>query len=128
MGEVRLFPKELLFVNRNMNLVRSVNKKCGSLVNRINVMARYAAQGAKIHYDIMEGAGDVGRLPIQLGGFWFETRLLLYGIVYRLVTLWMKIRGKRGFEDYLDMKQQHAMREMYSQYGFKVPDENTYDA
>jgi len=53
----------------------------------------------------MEGAGDVGRLPIQLGGFWFETRLLLYGIVYRLVTLWMKIRGKRGFEDYLDMKQ-----------------------
>lgn len=43
MKEVKLFPKELLFVNRNMNLVRSVNKKCGSLVNRVNVMARFAA-------------------------------------------------------------------------------------
>lgn len=42
MKQTDLFPKELLFVNRNMNLVRSVNKRCGSLVNRINLMARYA--------------------------------------------------------------------------------------
>jgi aarF domain-containing kinase len=45
MKEADKFPQELLFVNRNMNLVRSVNKKCGSLVNRINVMARYASKG-----------------------------------------------------------------------------------
>lgn len=37
-----LYPKDLLFINRNMNLVRSINKRCGSLVNRINIMARYA--------------------------------------------------------------------------------------
>lgn len=37
-----------------MNLVRSVNKKCGSLVNRINVMARYAQQGSEIENDILK--------------------------------------------------------------------------
>ena len=52
-------PTELLFVNRNMNLVRSVNKKCGSLVNRINVMARYASMGYKVENDILEGYSGI---------------------------------------------------------------------
>lgn len=49
MSEINLFPKDLLFLNRNMNLVRSVNKKCGSLVNRINVMARFASKGSDVY-------------------------------------------------------------------------------
>jgi len=101
MAEVKLFPKELLFVNRNMNLVRSVNKKCGSLVNRVNVMARFAAEGTTVRVDLLEGQAITRHRSFN--GFWFETRLMLYGIVYKLVTLWMKWRGKRGFEDYLDM-------------------------
>jgi hypothetical protein len=32
-----------------MNLIRSINKRMGSLVNRINVMAHYAARGTKIN-------------------------------------------------------------------------------
>src|ERR1700722_13542387 len=40
-----LFPRELIFVSRNMNIVRANNKAMGSPVNRINIMARWAVQG-----------------------------------------------------------------------------------
>jgi aarF domain-containing kinase len=126
--EVHLFPKALLFVNRNMNLVRSVNKKCGSVVNRINVMARFAAQGANVRMDLLERTEIAYNQTRRFDGFWFETRLLIYSLMYKLVTLWMKMRGKRGFEDYLDMKQKEAMSTMYGQYGFRMPDEKTFDA
>lgn len=33
-------PKEIIFVNRNMNLVRSLNKMLGSPVDRVGLMAR----------------------------------------------------------------------------------------
>ncbi|KAG1460769.1 hypothetical protein G6F56_005872 [Rhizopus delemar] len=38
------FPKELIFISRNMNIVRANNKSVGSPVNRLNVMARWAVQ------------------------------------------------------------------------------------
>ncbi len=40
--ETAKFPKELIFVGRNMNLVRSLNKKCGSEINRVNILAEHA--------------------------------------------------------------------------------------
>lgn len=43
--DTSLFPEELIYLGRNINLVRSINKKCGSLVNRVNVMAKYSIKG-----------------------------------------------------------------------------------
>ncbi|CAO3627242.1 unnamed protein product [Mucor fragilis] len=40
-----LFPKELIFISRNMNIVRANNKAIGSPINRINLMARWAVLG-----------------------------------------------------------------------------------
>lgn len=45
MSDMNKFPKELMFVGRNMNLVRSLNKRIGSVINRINIMAKYAVIG-----------------------------------------------------------------------------------
>jgi len=45
LGDTTKFPEELVFIGRNMNLVRSINKKMGSVINRINVMVKYAVQG-----------------------------------------------------------------------------------
>lgn len=45
LSDANKFPDELLFIGRNMNLVRSLNKSMGSSVNRINVMANYAVKG-----------------------------------------------------------------------------------
>ncbi|CAD8142578.1 unnamed protein product [Paramecium pentaurelia] len=47
MKQTDLFPKDLILVNRNMNLFRSFNKRCDSLINRINIMVRYTQQGTQ---------------------------------------------------------------------------------
>ena len=47
LGDTNKFPDDLIFIGRNMNLVRSINKHCGSAVNRINIMAKYSVKGAK---------------------------------------------------------------------------------
>ncbi|KAJ1982069.1 hypothetical protein H4R35_000462 [Dimargaris xerosporica] len=39
------FPKAFIFVGRNMNMVRALNKAMGSPVNRVTIMANYAARG-----------------------------------------------------------------------------------
>jgi aarF domain-containing kinase len=44
------FPHELLFISRNMNLVRSLNKHYGGKVDRISIMAKTAYIGSK--YDL----------------------------------------------------------------------------
>eukprot|EP00478_Filoreta_tenera_P000338 GABV01000338.1.p1 GENE.GABV01000338.1~~GABV01000338.1.p1 ORF type:complete len:471 (+),score=202.47 GABV01000338.1:2-1414(+) len=40
-------PRELVFVGRNMNIVRSNNKSLGTPVNRIGIMVRAAVKGGK---------------------------------------------------------------------------------
>ena len=49
LGDTELLPPALLFVGRNMNLVRSINKELKSPVNRIHVMAEKAVVG--LHSD-----------------------------------------------------------------------------
>ena len=70
--QANLFPSDLLFVNRNMNLVRSVNKKCGSLINRINLMAKVASKGSDQHSRFEE--------------LFFSLRLLLSSVIYSTVS------------------------------------------
>lgn len=40
------FPKELLYISRNMNLVRSLNKFYGGVADRIPIMAHSAFIGS----------------------------------------------------------------------------------
>lgn len=42
LGNTELLPAALLFIGRNMNLVRSINKDLNSPVNRIHLMASKA--------------------------------------------------------------------------------------
>ncbi len=44
------FPKELLFISRNMNLVRSLNKHYGGKADRIAIMAKTAYVGSRLKY------------------------------------------------------------------------------
>jgi hypothetical protein len=46
MQETINFPKELLFISRNMNLVRSLNKFYGGVASRIPIMAHAAFIGS----------------------------------------------------------------------------------
>ena len=44
----RTIPRHLIFVGRNMNIVRANNKDLGSAVNRVGILAEYAAKGASL--------------------------------------------------------------------------------
>jgi aarF domain-containing kinase len=45
LSDTELIPRELIFVGRNMNIVRSLNRELGSPVNRINIMGNWAVKG-----------------------------------------------------------------------------------
>jgi aarF domain-containing kinase len=47
MSETIHYPKELIFISRNMNLVRSLNKYYGGVADRITIMANSAYIGAQ---------------------------------------------------------------------------------
>ena len=44
------FPKELIFISRNMNLVRSLNKYYGGIADRIPIMAKAAYFGTTLQH------------------------------------------------------------------------------
>ena len=50
MNDTIQFPKELIFIGRNMNLVRSLNKYYGGIAERIPIMAKAAYYGTTISH------------------------------------------------------------------------------
>lgn len=48
MNDTINFPKELIFIGRNMNLVRSLNKHYGGIADRIPITAKAAYYGTTI--------------------------------------------------------------------------------
>ena len=44
------FPKELIYISRNMNLVRSLNKFYGGIADRIPIMAKAANFGTSLEH------------------------------------------------------------------------------
>jgi aarF domain-containing kinase len=50
MEDTMNFPKELLFISRNMNLVRSLNNYHGGAADRIPIMAKAAYYGSQLQH------------------------------------------------------------------------------
>ena len=111
-------PRELVLVGRHLNLVRATNKHLGSPVNRVDILARYAADGAVVGGDerggIAVGSGNAsgnasggrGAAPLPPPPRWpvarrllawargvadvvaFRSRLLALSGFYHAVQLW----------------------------------------
>ncbi|KAF9378991.1 hypothetical protein CPB97_009228 [Podila verticillata] len=140
-----LLPKELIFIGRNMTIVRANNKTLGSPVNRINRMARWAVVGlghdmnlwtSRSTGDLLSGTSTISR-NTRLG-FWkalsstlqasfnywmFEAALALMSIAYHVAQfrsyLERTVLGKQsaGFEAVLD----DALKQKLEQeYGIKI--------
>merc|ERR1719464_1575483 len=73
----RTIPRHLIFVGRNMNIVRANNKDLGSAVNRVGILAEYAAKGASL-------AEEKGRF------YYWQYRLNIFGLglYYSWKTQW----------------------------------------
>ena len=50
MKDTMNFPKELIYISRNMNLVRSLNKYHGGVADRIPIMAKAAYYGSQLQH------------------------------------------------------------------------------
>ncbi|KAI8393653.1 ABC1 family-domain-containing protein [Radiomyces spectabilis] len=133
-----LFPRELIFISRNMNIVRANNKVLGSPVNRINVMARWAVRGLSVRND--PSTHEMAKLSITQwmrlhirGTFHtilFDCSLFLMSLSFwivklreRAVSLW-KGTASKGFEDILDDK---LKEQIQRQFGVVV-DDSIFDA
>jgi len=110
-------PKEMIFVSRNLNLVRHNNKVMGSPVNRPYIMAIWAAKGAGKDLQLN-----------QLDYLKFRGVLFFMSISFYITRAWQvlnyKLFGKKtaGFEDMLDgMQAQGGFPS-----GFKI-DPNAFD-
>ncbi|KAI8354585.1 ABC1 family-domain-containing protein [Choanephora cucurbitarum] len=114
-----LFPKELIFISRNMNIVRANNKSVGSPINRINIMARWAVLGIS-----------------NEKGTWLSWRSIVFEFTLFVMTLsfWLVrfrdasnrlIFGSkaRGMEDILDEKMKE---QMFKQFGVQI-DPSVFD-
>ncbi|KAI8851825.1 ABC1 family-domain-containing protein [Chytridium lagenaria] len=140
-------PKELVFIGRNLNIIRSNNKVLGSPVNRINITARYAVQTLSGDWTIWRRNHDTERHQMMirrvddpflhlLDSVWgkvmmwrFETTLFLMSTTFYVTRFWQRITslilgGKgHGFEDVMD----EAIRQaVYHQYGI-VLDKSAFD-
>eukprot|EP00123_Amoebidium_parasiticum_P001628 comp12773_c0_seq1/m.7900 comp12773_c0_seq1/g.7900 ORF comp12773_c0_seq1/g.7900 comp12773_c0_seq1/m.7900 type:complete len:526 (-) comp12773_c0_seq1:114-1691(-) len=97
--DTSLVPQELIFIGRNMNLVRANNKHLKSPVNRVNILVEYASQGS-----IDSTNGVVSRL---IERFKFRSQLFLVNLFYLSTQLWHRVGLMLGlkaaaFEDVLE--------------------------
>ncbi|OZJ04545.1 hypothetical protein BZG36_02714 [Bifiguratus adelaidae] len=111
-----LFPRELIFVSKNMDIVRANNKTLGAPVNRINIMARWAVRG------LGPDTWSPSRQPSQFWqsvsayassklNYWiFETSLFLMSVGFWVTNVRRRLYTTMGwgnassFEDVLDQR------------------------
>jgi aarF domain-containing kinase len=141
LADTEKIPRELMFLGRNLNLVRSNNKYLGSPVNRINMMALWAVQG--IDWRIVNTTPmdekpttrawwePVADRMYPVANYWsFRARLAVISVGFYVtrwvqrVTEWMTGRRALGFEDVLDRQMRDTMRE---KFGIVVT-EKSFDA
>ncbi|KAJ1551591.1 hypothetical protein HK096_007512 [Nowakowskiella sp. JEL0078] len=144
-----LLPRELIYIGRNLNIVRSNNKFLGSPVNRINMIANWAVKQLGTDwkdwarspsanhsnmtfqepsmFDIVQQMMFVVRSRFN---YWtFQAGLFLSSVTFQVVDLWRGFNrlffGKQvaGFEEILDSQMRASMKQ---QYGVTV-DEDAFD-
>ena len=130
LADTEKIPQELIFVGRNLNLVRANNKHLGSPVNRINIMANWAVQGLGNDWSHWGSANTAWQQKSWLGRskasvvprlqyWWFRAQLLVLSVsfhvnrtVQRLLE-WITGRRQYGFEDIMDRQMMKTMKDRF---------------
>ncbi|KAJ3390954.1 hypothetical protein HDU92_000206 [Lobulomyces angularis] len=137
-----LIPKELIFIGRNLNIVRSLNKHLNSPVNRINLMATCAVKSLGPDWSVWErntmrdlsfkrydyNKDFINSFIIffksRLNYLKFQTTLLVSAIGFRfsktlqMLQYYILNTQSGGFEEHLDKQ----MKEASKKIGFEIRD------
>ena len=112
LNNTKLIPRHIVFVGRNMNLVRANNKDLGSPVNRVNILASYAAQGNTLnnsYYNYYKYK-------------WVMFKISMY-YQWTMAYNWLTNNTSKHFEEKID----DSMKLMAQKMGFAV-DEDMFEA
>ncbi|OLQ07116.1 ABC1 family protein C10F6.14c [Symbiodinium microadriaticum] len=83
LGDTAAFPRELLFVGRSLNMIRSANFALGTAVNRVAILAECAAAGAALQ------GGSLASRRMAVWNFHFRVQSLLF--LSKLFQLWQSL-------------------------------------
>ncbi|KAL9646949.1 hypothetical protein ABK040_013807 [Willaertia magna] len=84
-------PKEMMFILRTDNILRSLNRELGAKVNRFSIMARAAARGSSFNKSDLHNWRS--RISATYNQIYFEFRLFLLGFQSYIVTNFFKLFG-----------------------------------
>ncbi|CAE7503252.1 unnamed protein product [Symbiodinium natans] len=80
LSDTAAFPRELLFVGRSLNMIRSANFALGTAVNRVAILAECAAAGATLQ------GGSLASRRMAVWNFHLRVQCLLF--LSKLVQIW----------------------------------------
>lgn len=90
-----LIPLELIFVGRNINIVRSNNKLLGAPINRIGIMAEYAQATVVEYYrNSNQNLSFTDTISLNARGWVFSAQIFLLNLFYRTVNIFNKVSTK----------------------------------
>ena len=123
LGHTRTIPRHLIFVGRNMNIVRANNKDLGSAVNRVGILAEYAAKGASL-------IAEKGRF------YYYQYKMNMFGISlwYTWKSYWKSINevifGENSKVTSFEEDIENQMKQFAKDMGLIVEgvDETMFDA
>ena len=116
LADTGLVPQELIILGRAMNIIRANNQAHGSIVNRVSIMADYAARGADYNREQNYRRHSFGswltreRWVAAANSISFRLRLWAIASAYyttqiwRRVQVWWGIGDASGFEDLLEQR------------------------
>jgi aarF domain-containing kinase len=123
LSDTSKIPKELIFVGRTLNLIRSNNKHFGSPVNRVNIMVMWAIRGlGKSGAVWADGRDSTSMLqtwfisPLHMLQFRIHLAAISTAFYFSKLMEWVqKIMGwqRITFEDQLDKQMIQGLRDKF---------------
>ncbi|ORX46995.1 ABC1-domain-containing protein [Hesseltinella vesiculosa] len=138
------FPQEMIFILRNMEIVRANNMMVGSPVNRLNLMAKWAVRGIdreenhdqqnrqlRLYQRPTHWVQSLAHFAVtKWRRFVFEFTLFMMNLSFCFVRVKQSAHQllygapSQGFEELID---QRMKEQMYQQFGIVI-DEHMFDA
>jgi aarF domain-containing kinase len=112
LGDETKWPRELIFIGRNLRIVQANNQFLGSPVNRIKITGMWASRALAENKDLslVERTRNLGRH--------FVFRLVLFGT--DLLWWWYRLRQVLGFGKGMEEEIEEQMRRMAKDFGVEL--------